>query len=614
MIFFLLNKKLVVLFECRQINPEICASVKLFETTGYHSCFINHLVNSAPPNTRVIFFQRNSNFGNTFNNGVEHSIKMNYITTLHFNDYDIEVDDLFVNKLPALLENRMSKKCSEAYLYSLRTSLIKTDAEVDKFIMLHKIATDEHCKQKELAEIENSVRNLSDESIHMIEKVFAENSLNYGISPNIFNYHKNQNIQQNALSIKQSVASSAGSPAIKNYKYLRSCVVADDSPLNLLPGYTYISENSKYYLIEAHIDFKTLVDLIAKNLITCFMKFESPDILMFKVQMYIRNDIYPEISKLQIKHKLLQYSILKNNIAHIPKMKFYNSIQTGKWQSGFPNLLKTIVFSQETLVTNSKTFEIYGVFCDDFIKMISSKYGPVISIRRAINTGNKMFYYASIHIHLSYKHIIDNEIPHYGQVQCVSFDLCGSFIAMHQARRKCCTLIYHTYFKWFNKALKDSDLNEFMSRYPENDFTKNIDPLFTGLPLIQVLLKNLIHYNYIHTTNDINVYPETTEDQMTMAQIVIESLKSTRSLIMPWIDAFLFTKKRVFSSLAIKNSPFDGLYDGPLINATSIRTCEKMTDPQNADKQWFCNTLNTAMLLNKPDFRGVESKRNNVSF
>lgn len=612
--FFLSNNKLIVLIKCKEIREDISYKVKIYETTGYHSCLKNYLVNSVPFLTKIIFYKQTSKFGNTFNNGVEIDINMNYIKTLHFDEYDIKVDELF-EKLPKYLIGRMSKKCMEAYLYSLKSSLVKSDIEVDKFVMAYNIPYDEHCKQKELFEIENAVKNLSAENINILEKIYAENSLNYSLSPNIFNYHKHQNIQQNALSIKQSMASSSDNTSPqKTFKYLLKCQVNLDGFLNLLPGHTYITENTTYKLIEMFLDYKLLVDLISKNLIVCFKKFENTQINIFKVHMYVRHDIYPEMSKLQVKQELLQYQILSSNISHLPEMKFFNSIQTMHWQSGFPNLLKTIVFSQETLVTNSKTFEIYGVFCDDLIKHLSNNYGPVIHIRRTINTGKMIFYYARIHIHLSYKHIIDNEIPKFGEEQCVSLDKCESFIEAHQARRKCCTLIYHTYFKWFNRSIKEINLLEFMNEYPENDFTKNIDPLFTGMPIMQVLLKNLIHYNYIHATNDINVYPESTEDQMTMAQIIIESLKSTRSLILPLVEFTMNEKKRVASSLTVKNSPFDGLYDGPLINATSIRTCEKMTDPENIGKQWYCNTLNTSMLLNKPDFRGIESKKNIVHF
>lgn len=616
MFFFLLNNQLIVFLKCKNINKKICSQVKILETTGYNSILLNHLANSAPYNCKVIFYTLHSEFGNTFNNGVEHTINMNYMTTLHFNAYEIEVDELFKTKLPALLKSRMSKQCMNAYLPALRASLTKSDIETEKFIALHKIPMDKQCQQKELIEIENAVKNLPNEHIVLLEKIFSENSLNYSISPNIFNYHKNQNLQQNALSIKQSLTSNLNNnlPSNESYKYLKSCHVANSCPLNLLPGHTYITENEKYILIEAMVDFKTLVDLITKNLIVCFKKYESSDILTFKVDMYIRNDIYPEVSKLQIKHKLLQYTILKSNINHLPKMQFYNSIQNMKWQSGFPHLLKAIVFSQETLVTNSKTFEIYGVFCDDFLKMISSKYGPVIHIRRSINTGKKMFYYALIYVHLAYKHIIDTDIPLYGQTQCVLLSECNTFIEVHQARRKCCTLIYHTYFKWFNKAIKDIDLSAFIDKHPDNNFTQNLDPLFKEIPLLQVLVKNLIYYNYIHSTDDINIYPETTEDQMTMGQIIIESLKSTRSLVLPWVEQVILNTKRVFSSLVIKNSPFDGLYDGPLINATSIRTCEKMTDPENIGKEYNCNILNTSMLLNKPEFRGIESKKNFVIF
>lgn len=615
MFFFLLNNQLIIFIKCTKLSTKISNRVEILETTGYNSHLYNYLANSAPLNCKVIFFTLLSEFGNTFNNGVKHILNMNYMTTLHFNEYDIQLDELFRNELPGLLSQRMSKKCMEAFLCSLRSSLIKTDIEVDKFIALHKIPTDKQCQKKELAEIYEAVKNIPTEHINLLEKIFSENSLNYSISPNIFNYHKNQNLQQNALSIKQSVANqNNNAPSNQRYKYLKRCQVNSSKPLDLQPGHTYVSENTRYCLIEAVLDFKALIDLITKNLIVCFKKYESTDIMTFKVRMYIRNDIFPEVSKLQIKHQLLQYTILKTNIDHIPRMEFFSTIQTLKWQSGFPHLLKAIVFSQETLVTNSKTFEIYGVFCDDFLKMISRKYGPVIHIRRSINTGKKLFYYALIYIHMTYKHIIDTDIPHYGRTQCVQLSSCDSFISVHQARRKCCTLIYHTYFKWFNKAIKDIDLLSYMNNRPNNNFTQNLDPLFSDIPLLRVLVKNNIYYNYIHTTDDINVHPETTEDQMTMGQIVIESMKSTRSLILPWVESTLRQTKRVFSSLTIKNSPFDGLYDGPLINATSIRTCEKMTDPENTGKEWKCNILNTAMLLNKPEFRGVESKVNFVIF
>lgn len=614
MIFFLINNRLVVLLKCTKIDERLCFKTKILETCGYNSHISNYLIDSSPNNCKVIFYTLNSTFGNLFNNGVEHIVTMNYLTTLHFNEYDIELDDIFKNELTALLKPRMSEKCMVAYLQSLRAALIKSDTEVEKFISLHKLPFDKHSKQKEMNEIIEAVRNLSDERINLIEKIFAENSLNYSISPNIFNYHKNQNIQQNALSIKQSVAnndSQTSAVVLKNYVYIRSC----EPHLNLLPGYTYVTENTTYYIIELLTDLKTLVNLITKNLITCFKKFESNDIFNFKLHAYIRKDVYPDLSTLQIKHKLIQYSILNQNSPHIPSdVKFYNKIQTSQWQSGFPNLLRAIVFSQETLITNSKTFEIYGVFCEDVLKTMIKKYGPVIRIRRSINTGKKMFYYAHITLNFLYKSILDEDIPFYGERQCVSLKECSTFIEAHQARRKCCTIIYHTHFRWFHKAIKDVDLLKIINKYPNNDFTNNVDPLFKNIPLLKAMVMNLVHYNYIFQTNDINIYPESTEDQMTMGQIIIESLKGARSLILPWVEAVMKNKKKIFSSLTMKNSPFDGLYDGPLINATSIRTCEKMSDPENHGKQWGCNILNISMLLNNPEFRGIESKNNCIKF
>lgn len=614
MIFFLLNNRLVVLFKCAKIDERLCFKTKILETCGYNSHVFNYLIDSSPDNCKVIFYTIESIFGNLFNNGIEHIVTMNYLTTLHFNEYDIKLDNLFKDVLPSILRPRMSEKCMFAYLQSLRSSLVKSDAEVDKFIYLHKLPFDKHSKQKELNEIIEAVRNLSDERINLIEKIFAENSLNYSISPNIFNYHKNQNVQQSALSIKQSVASndsSSSSSAIKNYVYIKSC----EKQPNLLPGHTYVTENTSYCIIELIIDFKTLVNLITKNLITCFKKFESNDIINFKVHAYIRNDVYQDLSTLQIKHKLIQYTILNKNTPHIPaEVKFYNKIQTSQWQSGFPNLLRAIVFSQETLITNSKTFEIYGVFCADVLKILINKYGPVIRIRRSINTGKKMFYYAHIHLNFSYKNVLDEDIPYYGERQCVSLKECSTFIEAHQARRKCCTIIYHTHFRWFHKSIKDVDLLKIMSKYPNNDFANNLDPLFNNIPLLQAMVKNLIHFNYIFQTNDINIYPESTEDQMTKGQITIEAVKSSRSLILPWVDAVMQDKKKNFSSLTMKNSPFDGSYDGPLINATSIRTCEKMSDPENNGKRWGCNILNISMLLNNPEFRGTESKNNSIKF
>lgn len=124
----------------------------------------------------------------------------------------------------------------DAFLFSLRSSLIKTDTEVDNFIALHKIPTDKHCQKKELTEIYEAVKNIPTEHINLLEKIFSENSLNYSVSPNIFNYHKNQNLQQNALSIKQSVANpNINSPPNLRYKYLTRCQVNSSKPLDLQP-------------------------------------------------------------------------------------------------------------------------------------------------------------------------------------------------------------------------------------------------------------------------------------------------------------------------------------------------------------------------------------------
>lgn len=614
--YFLRNNTLVVLFETHTEPPadENPNSMEIHWTLGQSNLVNNYMVDSAQKDCDVICFHQSSTFAHTFNNGCRTKVKMSYFNTLRFREYDIRVDELFRSTLPGLLAHRMSRNCAANFLQSLRASLITPQPHVKGLMVSNNLPYDEHCEEKCIETIVRAVANLSAEKIALLERINCQNALHHGVSPNVFNFHQNENKQQNALSIKKSNLGGRTSNVNSNYGYVKRCLLEG---VDFTPGRVYVTENTTYTIISLTVDDKILLDMIAKNMVVCFRKHETPaEIVNCSVEMYVRDDVFPELSKMQIKHKLIQFSILQRLVEHLPAdVKFFTTIQNEVWQSGCPMLLKAVTFSPETMASNSKNFEIYGVFCHDFLLELCRKYGPTITVRRIIEIKkNRQFFYCLISLNLKYKHVLCEEVVDRMGRQCVPLSACRTLVEAHQAARKCCTLIYHTFFKWFNRALKDVDLRAVMDQFPGNNFRKNVSPLFGAMPCVRVLAQNLINYNYINTTKDTNIYPDSSDDQITMAQIIIETKKNiTRSILVPWIESTL-AARRISTSMVVKNTPFDGSFDGPLVNAVSVRTCEKITDPRNAGKEWECAIVNLSMLTNNPEFRGTESEANCIKF
>lgn len=549
-----------------------------------------------------IVFQRTVVLMHCFDSGIRNEIKM--IVGKHYrtNAADVQIDEIFEYEFrPILMDKGMSDRFASIFLKSLRKSFIvpnsNTDAMLEHF-GVHGLQHDMH----RIDELRQRIQSLNGHQISLILKTILNNEITYSTSSNVFNLHKNEPAQQNALNIKH-VKNNVGTHDSSLNDTYHVIALEELAVQNLKSNNTYIIENNDCVFIEMQINYFKFSELLGRDIFYCFKILEL-NLALAVVQAAIPRDYYAYFRTQQINRKLIQFRIMKPTeyADSIGQICCYQKMRHGVWQSGNAKLLNLVSFSEETFSTTLRTFQLYGIFCIDFLKHLSKETKCCLEIRRCIEYREFNFLYALCTVNTIYaKYVLTTLIPQYIDKKCVVLtDYCPIDAAIW-SQRTCCVLLYHTHFKWVCEALNE-----------KHDCDDDI--------IIENAIQNLINYKYITGTKNLNITLDTPSDAETYAQILIETRRNVSRDLKQYIELNQVHENPTAGKRSrqyrgrVKFSHFDGVKDGPLVAATSIRTCEKITNTSVFDREWGINVLNVSMLLNIPDYRGVQNQKNALYF
>lgn len=413
----------------------------------------------------------------------------------------------FSNEIRALLIGRMPEEFIDTYLHSLRNGMMPRNITADRILLKNKLNMEyidlHHFK------IAEYVENLTKAEIITAINIIINNEINHSTSSNVFNLHKTEPRQQHALNLKKASnkitvddGSNSNTSATINetFKFF-------EKNIELTSGNTYIMNFPKFKLLTIEILDVKFKELIRRNFILYFYIIETK-LSMINCIVAVSELLYNDFQSLRIDKNLIQFKCIQpdnpNFIKHtdlIDCVLFDGNLQLKCWQSGNPVLLGYNVFSQETLTSPMKTFDLYAICCIDFINEIV-KLDLAISIHMRIIVGmNKFkFYYVRFTCMTMYAGQILTELfPKYQQKICIKVDdTNNSLLDVLWSDRRCCTILYHTYFKWLQDSGDiDNERNKIVFR------------------------QNLSNYKYIEQTGNVSLEPKKTSDAMVKYQVNI---------------------------------------------------------------------------------------------
>lgn len=519
----------------------------------------------------AIHFTQKETLSDTFRDGV--CIRVNVMFGIFYKTGRDEIEEITTRVRPQLIK-RLPEPFIDIFLNSLMVGITQESQYTESLIFQHSI--DAKCDV--IGVLEQRLLNLSDEKINTIVKNILNNELSYSTSSNVFNLHSTEPKQQTALKMKHL---STKIQEVNDYKIRQW-----DQAFEFENGYWYIvfPKKREIHYLYMEILYAKFIDLISKDYIYCF-KIISKNMAHVVVNVGILDAIFQDFSKINIGRRIIQFKRLEDGGGAIEEYKASNEILLNHWQMGDSRLLKLNTFSEETLTSQSKRFEIYGVFCKHVLNVASRDHQCPIYINMKIEYRGRIFYYASIFCFIKNVSFLKKFLVECNKGAC-NHSIIGpgpiNIWDLNWIQRPCSTIIHHTYFRWVNEAL----------RCTKHDKTSVLD----------AAIKNLVHYKYIKETGSLNVYSRNQDEATTFAQLYIETSRNVyRDLDISATDG------------KIKFSPFDGLKDGPLVSAVSVRMCEKIRNEGTLDKTWKINILNLNMLFNLPNYSGYQSRNNTIT-
>lgn len=482
----------------------------IIDVENIHHIIIAHCQKLVDPDSfNIIIYSVRHTLKNIFKRGFERKfgfIMANMINSTqiyHSDSVDLEIDNFFKTQLEPLLIDRMPKQFIPIYLTGLRNSIIKRNPKTDAILLKYKIKLD--YVDSEYIKLYEHVKNLRRIDIDAIINNILNNEINHSTSSNVFNLHKTGPGQQHALNLKKASMDDDDKSSINDsFKiFQRDC-----NDLNTLTsGNTYVISTNSNHLISIEIPQEKFMLLLKRNFIL-FFRIKRIQLGIVYSDMIIEETIFKEFCAIvNTKNNLVQFQILPITDFNANSVSFETNIRSNgqwqQWQCGNATLLGMVPLSEETLMSIGKTFDIYVICCLDFIKkLIDDNITITFKIRRVIQMGNFKFFYVLFTIPTVYaKTILTDLYPAYQNRVCRPIEIANSAVELLWSDRRCCTLIYHTHFKWLNSALVDGD-----------EINKT------------VFLRNLINYKYIRQTGNLNVEPETVNDAIVAFQVFYPSI------------------------------------------------------------------------------------------
>lgn len=357
--------------------------------------------------------------------------------------------------------------------------------------------------------------------------------------------------------------------------------------IEFMSGHTYIYDQfNDCTIIDISINRQKFLEILAKNIVFAFYihKYEMAKVF---VRLVIQKHLFATyIYNTNVDRNLIQFTIIDPKTITNEKLYFLNDLYCNVWQSGKTCLFGFNTISSETLVCPSKTFDLYIICCESLIMSLLEKTKCSIYVRRVIEYKEKnRFYYILFTIDLKFDHYVLNEIlPNFMTKQCMQITEFGNIPSLNDLKwlqRKCCSIIYHTNFRWIYNAVSEVEKKQ-------DESYKN--------ELFKCATQNLINYKYILSTGNFSMNINELSDAESYVHISIETKRNF------YRDINNESKSKKFNY-----SQIDGLTDGPLVAATSVRMCEKITNPLVFNKNWNVNVLNLSMLLNLPEYKGAQN-------
>ncbi|AMB48718.1 nucleocapsid protein [Glossina pallidipes salivary gland hypertrophy virus] len=581
-----------------------------------------------------IIYSSKNKLLSSFSNGQQEEINM--IAYYWSNSEQIRLNEILVNAKPILLKKGMPADCVDIYLQSLSHGLMGKNENVEKLKEKYNLT---NVKADDISILKSRLENLSDTQINRICASIYKTKVNQTIMPNALLFNESNRVQQQSLSIKKSsFINDNDDNNFENYHIVRN---GDNLDINLQVHHAYVATSNKFYIVQMCINMQRLEMLILKNLIVA-IKFITIELPYYYVQLLINSDFFFEFSLLNNKGVIYQFVIIDNNFIR-PNIYFYNdfNLNCKEWQSIIPLQLKKMSLTKETLTGNTTRIEIYGIFCKRILCKLMNNYDVIVFIKRIIRyplNENICFYHAILYIDKRNLIILSEFLPYEGMISC---NQCEQFANENVTTithaiwttRLCCEILYHTYFDWIYAALQDELIN-WQEKYPDKKCS-NLCELFAEdysdhqlriahlikKPIFQIYLKNIINFKYIRGYNDL--YPTNSEDILSYVLITMKMHANlTRDLIIPLLE--INDEKKFTSTLMrnnifkIKMTEFDGNNDGPLLSATSVRSCERMRNAvPNKDNNgglWQTNIVNLSMLLNNYPLSANDSYNNCINY
>lgn len=593
------------------------------------------------PRGCIIFYSRQITLKHSFSCGIEINVEMAVVERYHRNINDFIIQTIFVKAFKPHMQIKLGSQCTEAYI----TSLCKFFLDEVKFnrynpeykimnTFLNNLSYDkslfnyEHVKAEfeeywpEYKYLLNQLNNDIRENIllvfyllqHMtpkqtakIRRVISQNTLSQSVSPNVFNLSKNEPMQQNSLNVKKIET--------KNFNeddtYVRLLDInSHDSLKNIIgSGRTYWPfDMHKYVFIKMYIPSDKLKIFLERNIFTLL------NIISIKINTYhIKAAIYqPFYEKkfpfIEIEKKIINYKIIHPNADEFSNIKCFSMLTQGTkyWQYVNSRVLGINNTSEEILMSSSRTFEMYAVVSLEALFQILNETDSSVYISHMVNHKNIFYYYyARFTICRSHVHrILTQVVPtlcNRDNNNSIKMSADSSIFDILWYRRPPMCLIYHTYFEWFYEASKEQ-----YSNYNNETIKRNI---------IDLAIMNIVNYKFIIETGNISTVNINVQDGIVYMRILIEALRNMArdcGVSEDFVDGDCKLYKK------LKFSPFIGVEDGMLTSSVSIRSCDtaaKLLQKPKSERKKFkaINSTNVSMLLNIPDYSGVQNPKNSFT-
>lgn len=587
-------------------------------------------------------------------------------------DEKYKLDYLFENTLPhILLGKNMDVKFIKTYLSCLRQSLILEDDDVNAWLKKHNVTRDvAHDPHDTIVEF---VTKLPRSVINTISFVINGNRLNGCISPNILYYNEMNKIQQSALSIKKScyegdeAAESEQEDQDKDEEMPENLETTGKTRVVRLDDLDY-DDNGKfrltfapnaltyvfcgqYKLLLTHISDSELEILLQRFLVIAYIICDVSDSnkMLKTVKLVVDKDVFAEFCTTKIKKSQIEFTTLDENfdMSKVNVAFEKNGKEVNTLHSGCPIFRQLLKYNTEQNAAKCKYIEVAARVCPHVLKVLCKRYKITFIVRRTIQRSDQAFLFYEIFFYVSRKYI--DEIltqlyptnyadgcehqqfckPDYEETTddiVTSFDACWLQVP-------CFHIYYHTYFSFFLKYIAN-----FLSLSPnESNTVCNIlgvdcaDPCVKAKlkehPIFKVAIYNYTMFEYIKANGKISIINKDASAFFINIYISIVQIVD-RDIISPLIRCELehrlqktqqqqpqptlnvnAMQRNIMRQLNVKFVEFNGVEDGPMVHAISIRSCEQMRKNSSlkTNRSYGTNIVNYNMLINNVHQIGQES-------